>query len=90
MDSRSAKNGTRPRGRRSLLIAAAGMTVLVCLALASLAGAKPRTQIWDDAVPPTWAIQIPGVGASDDAANAVVSTSAGVFYVAGSMGNSAR
>jgi hypothetical protein len=72
-----------------MLAVLAATVLLTCLAFAAIAGAASVKQIWDGTATPTWALQLPGSGASNDAANAAVSTSSGVTYVAGYLGNAA-
>jgi hypothetical protein len=84
MDPRSAC--TLLRGWRLLLVTS--VVALTCLAFTAVAGAASFKQIWGTGTP-TWTVQLPGSGISNDSANATVMTSSGVTYVTGALGNSA-
>ena len=89
MERTNAKACAAPDSRRRLLVAMIGAAVVTCLVTAGVAGATSLKQIWDGSATPTFTLQIPGSGVSSDAATAVVSTSSGVTYVAGCLGNAA-
>src|SRR5664280_1215009 len=84
MEPRSAC--TLLRGWRLLLVTS--VVALTCLAFTAVAGAASFKQIWGTGTP-TWTVQLPGSGISNDSANATVMTSSGVTYVTGALANSA-
>ena len=75
-------------GRRcTLLVALVAAMAVAGLLFTAIAGAASVRQIWDGTATPTWQIQSAGTGTAADVANGVVTTSGGVTYVTGALGN---
>jgi len=73
--------------RHLALIAALAAMAVAGLVFAAVAGASSVKQIWDGTATPTWQVQVAGSGTAADTANGVVTTTGGVTFVTGAVGN---